>query len=477
MIVSGGILSGGIVSTWVVVTVVYFLVLDIQSIVFTVVSWLTVARYERARSYFPAELVFESPLTPGISVLVPAYNEELGIVQSVSSLLALRYPMSEVIVVNDGSTDTTLERLREAFDLIPVRHALRDSIASEPVLETFISRTNPDLVVLDKLNGGKSDALNAGLRVAHHPLFCSVDADSLMDADALLEVVRPFLEDPELAIGSGGIVRISNGCTVDHGRVVEVGLPRKLLPALQAVEYVRAFLVGRLPWSRLNAMMIISGAFGVFRHDAATRIGGYRRETVGEDADLVMRLHRDNSDARRPYKIEFVPMPVVWTEGPSDISTLAQQRRRWQRGLGQVLWNSKVMFLRPRYGWLGILTMPVFLIYEFLGPVFAVLGLLVTLVGWVFNAVTYRIAIASITSVLLLGALSTLSALWMDQLGERQRLSNRDLRRATVYSFLEAMGYSQFIEICQIWGYIDLIRRKKAWGTQRRHGFDEAAET
>jgi cellulose synthase/poly-beta-1,6-N-acetylglucosamine synthase-like glycosyltransferase len=455
---------------WAVVAFLYFLVLGVVYLVFTIVAWVSLRRLERSRHYVPADEAFASPLTPGISILLPAFNEHAGVVESVRSLVSIQYPALEVVVVNDGSTDQTLERLQEAFDLVPVRRALRDTIPSETVRQVYLARRNAGLVVVDKVNGGKADALNAGLRVARHQLFSAIDADTVVDAEALLEVARPFLDDPELTVGSGGVVRVSNGCTIDHGRVVRVGLPRNVLAAFQSVEYVRAFLVGRIPWSGLNALMIVSGAFGLFRRDAVEEIGGYRRETVGEDVDLVMRLHRTLRDAERPYAIRFVAHPVCWTEAPQDVRTLARQRRRWQRGLGQTLWGARDMFLRPRYGWLGFATLPHYLVFEFLSPLIALTGLFVTIGWWLLGGLSLQFALLFLVVAFLLAGLFTTAAVAMDQLGERQRLSNRDLAKAMGIGLVSGVGYPQLVQAFQAAGLLDLARRKKIWGAQRRRG-------
>jgi cellulose synthase/poly-beta-1,6-N-acetylglucosamine synthase-like glycosyltransferase len=265
-------------------------------------------------------------------------------------------------------------------------------------------------------------------------------------------------------------VRVSNGCTIDHGRVVRVGLPKSLLAAFQSVEYVRAFLVGRIPWSDLNALMIVSGAFGLFRRDAVEEIGGYRRDTVGEDVELVTRLHRTYRDAGRPYAIRFVAHPVCWTEAPQDVRTLSRQRRRWQRGLGQALWTTRGMFLRPRYGWLGLGSLPHHLVFEFLSPAMALTGVIVTVVWWLLGGLSLGFFLVFTLVAFLIGGLFTTAAVAMDQLGERQRLSNRDLAKAMGIGLVSGVGYPQLVQAFQAVGYIDLARRKQAWGAQRRRG-------
>lgn len=455
---------------WAMFVFVYFITLAISFMLFTTTAWVSLRRYERARHYSPAQEAFASPLTPGISVILPAYNEETGVVASVRSLLAAHYPSFEIVVVNDGSNDGTLARLQEAFDLVPVRFTLRETLQSQQVHQVYVGRTQPELVVVDKVNGGKSDALNAGLRVARHPLFAAIDADAVLDSDAFIEVARPFLDDPEVTVASGGVVRVSNGCTVVGGRVVHVGFPQDVLVAIQYVEYVRAFLVGRIPWSSLNALMIVSGAFGLFKREAVEAVGGYRVDNIGEDVDLVMRLHRAEREAGNAYAIKFVPHPVCWTEAPADLGSLGRQRRRWQRGLGQTTWRCRDMILRPKFGWLGMGTLPYFILYEFLSPAIALVGVVATVMWWLLGGLSVQFFILFLIASFLLGGLLTASAVSMDQLGGRQRLSNRDLAKALGYALTSSFAYPQVMQAFQLVAYVDLARRSTSWGEQRRRG-------
>jgi len=338
---------------------IYFGVINLIYLMFTLIAWRELVQYRRARSFALHEEVFRSPLTPPVSVLLPAYNEEAGIIDSVRSLLQLRFPEREVIVVDDGSTDGTLPALIAAFDLVAVRKVLRDELTTAPVRATFVSRRYRDLWVISKENGGKADALNAGINAARYPYVCAVDADAVLEPDALLRVAAPIVQDPERVVASGGIIRIANGCVIDDGRVMDVRLPRSRLATLQVVEYFRAFLVGRVAWSKMNALLIISGAFGLFKRSLVVAAGGYATATVGEDVELVVRFHRTLRDRRRRYRIVFVPDPVCWTEAPEDLKTLATQRRRWQRGLVETLVTHRAAIGNPRAGAFGLVALPV----------------------------------------------------------------------------------------------------------------------
>jgi cellulose synthase/poly-beta-1,6-N-acetylglucosamine synthase-like glycosyltransferase len=451
-------------------TIGYFAVLNLIYLAFTVIAWRSLTGYLRQRSYASEEEAFASPLTPPISILLPAYNEQAGVVESVRSLLALRYPEFEIVAINDGSTDSTLERLKQAFDLVPVRKVLRGGIDTKPVRGIYVASRHRELVVLDKENGGKADALNAGVDVARYPYVCAVDADAILEHDALIRVAKPILDDPDLVAATGGIVRIVNGCTTDHGRVVDVRLPSSRLATLQVVEYFRAFLVGRVGWSRLHALLIISGAFGLFRRTLVEAVGGYSTTTVGEDMELVVRIHRFLHERGEDYKIEFVPDPVCWTEAPEDLRTLARQRNRWQRGLAETLLRHRGVAFNPRYGALGLLGMPYFGLFELLGPLIEITGLIALPVAVIVGVLSPTFLIAFFVVSVLLGVLLSVAALALEEFSFRRHRLGRDAVRLLGFAVLENFGYRQFLSAVRSLAFVDLARRSSVWGEQRRKG-------
>ena len=453
-----------------IIALVYFVVLNGTYLVFTGVAWRGITQHRRERRYAALEEAFASPLTPPISILLPAYNEEAGIVQSVHSLLALRYPSLEVVVVSDGSTDSTVERLREAFDLVPVRKALRAGIETAPVLATYASRLKPSLTVIEKENGGKADALNCGVNAARHAYVCAIDADALLEEDALLRVAKPIVDDPERVVATGGIVRIVNGCSVDHGRVVSVGLPTSSIATMQVVEYLRAFLVGRVGWSRLGLLLIISGAFGVFRRSLVEAVGGWSTTTVGEDVELVLRLHRHLKERGEEYRIEFVADPVCWTECPETLRVLSRQRRRWQRGLAEALWRHRRLVGNPRYGLLGMFALPYFLLFELLGPVIQLLGLPIVTVAFAVDSVSLGFLVAFLLMSLFLAVLLSVSALALEEVSFRRHASGREAARLLAYAVLENFGYRQINDVWRLQALVDLARGKTKWGEMPRRG-------
>ena len=452
------------------VAIAYFAALNGLYLLFTAMAWRSVSQHLRRRSYDGAAERFASPLTPGISVLLPAFDEEAGIVASVRSLLRLRYPDFEIIVVSDGSTDRTLERLDEAFDLAPVRKVVRGELETAPVGRTYVSRRHPSLFVLDKANGGKADALNAAVNVASKPYVCAVDADAVIEEDALLRVAQPIVDDPERVVATGGIVRIANGCRIEDGEIVEVGLPDSRLVTLQVVEYFRAFIVGRVGWSELNALLIISGAFGVFRRDTVEAVGGWWTGTVGEDAELVVRLHRHMRERGEPYRIAFLPDPVCWTEAPSDVRTLSRQRRRWQRGLAQTLWRHRDAIGRPSQGAFGLVAMPYFAVFELLGPIIEVLSYLVLPFAVLLGLLSPAYLLAFGVVALLLGLLLSVAALALEEFSFRRHPSGREVARMLAYAVVDNFGYRQLCDVWRLVGLVDALRRRTGWGAQRRQG-------
>jgi cellulose synthase/poly-beta-1,6-N-acetylglucosamine synthase-like glycosyltransferase len=413
-----------------------------------------------------------SPLAPSISILVPAYNEAAGIVDSVRSLLALNYPQLEVVVVNDGSTDDTLNLLIEEFDLRPALRPTPPFLPCRPVHAVYVPRSRLRLLVIDKANGGKADSLNAGIDFASFPLVCSVDADSILEQDALAKTALPFIEDPDRTIATGGLIRVANGCRVERGRVIEARLPRSSLAMFQVVEYTRAFFAARTGWSTIRGLLIISGAFGLFRRDAVIAAGGYRTDTVGEDAELVVRLHRVCRDARHRYRIVYVADPVCWTEAPEKTRFLRRQRRRWHRGCLEMLLIHRRMLLNPRYGTVGLIALPSMLLFEVLGPLIELSGYLVTIAALVFGVVALGTFVLFLALALLYGLVLTLGAVALEDASANRFPGWSDLRRVLLFAVAENLGYRQLQHVWRMEGFWQLFT-KAEWGAMERKGHTE----
>ena len=453
-----------------VASFVYFVIVDVLYLLLTGLAWNDLRRTMWRRRYLGLDEAFASPLTPGISVLVPAFNEEAGIVESVRSLLALRYPQHEVIVVNDGSTDGTVAALVAEFDLVPVRQALREGIPTARIRTAYASRRHPELLVLDKENAGRSDAVNAGVNAARHPYVCMIDADSLLEHDALLRIAKPLLDDPESVVAAGGTVRVANGCRIEHGQVEAVRLGHSRLATIQTLEYIRSFLVARIGWGRLQALGLISGAFGIYDRALLQTLGGLWTDTVGEDLELTLRLHRYLRERGEPYQVVFVDDAVCWTEVPEDMATLGRQRRRWQRGLYQALRRHRVMIGNPRYGPVGLMSTPYFAVFEFLSPLFALLGLVVSVGLWAFGAVSTGYILSFLVVSVGMGVVLSTSALAIDQVGYGRYERHKDVGRLLAYTFLESIGFHQLHNVWRFVGFVDIVRGATDWGVQKRRG-------
>jgi cellulose synthase/poly-beta-1,6-N-acetylglucosamine synthase-like glycosyltransferase len=434
---------------------------------------LYVAALGAVRQRMQAQVIEDLPraysgLEPPVSILVPAYNEEATIATSVRSMLQLDYPEFEVIVVNDGSRDGTMEALREAFALVPFAEAYWRRVEVKPLRGIYRSTRFPNLRVIDKDNGGKADALNAGINASRFPLFCGVDADSILERSSLRSVVAPFLEDPTV-IASGGTVRIANGCTVRNGFLESIALPSRLLPLLQIVEYLRAFLFGRMGWTPFNAVLIISGAFGLFRKETVVAAGGYRSDTVGEDMELVVRLHRMHRATGTPYRIVFVPDPICWTEAPESLRVLRSQRTRWQRGLAESLTLNLGLAFSRRGGAAGWLAFPFMVLFELLGPVIEVGGYVIMLAGLALGVVSGAALAAFLLLAIGLGIAMSVCALLLEEMSFHIYKRPRDIAVLALAAVAENFGYRQLIALWRLQGLARWATGGSArWGEMTR---------
>lgn len=451
----------------------YFLLLNTSYIVLVLFSFIHIRRQLRHSSVYKMTGLFSSELYKPVSILAPAYNEEATIIESVDALLQIQFPDFEVIVINDGSTDTTLERLREHYELYEVPPPLEMPVDHKTIRQVYRSRRHRELVVVDKENGRKADALNAGLNVADKELVCAIDADSILEPDVLMKMLRAFVED-DRTIAVGGIVRVANGCTIRHSVIEEVDMPDSYLPRIQALEYLRAFLFGRVGWDYMKSLLIISGAFGVFDRAAVLKVGGFLHDTVGEDMELVVRLHRYHKDNDIPYNIRFLPEPVCWTQVPEDWETLGKQRNRWQRGLFDTLWRHRSMLFNPRYGRLGMLAMPFFLFFELLGPVVELLGFLYFFIVLALGAINTTFVLLFFCAAILLGMILSVSAVLCEEFTFRRYPNIGDVALLAGYAFLENIGYRQIHTWWRFRGLVDFLKGNLEWGEMVRHRFTRA---
>ncbi|WP_208542977.1 glycosyltransferase family 2 protein [Nocardioides euryhalodurans] len=464
----------------------YSVMINLSFLVLTGFAMGDLAGYRRRLEYAGYDQWFLDPNSRGVSVLMPAHNESATIVQSVQAMISLRYPDFEVVVIDDGSTDDTREKLIREFDMAPVPLVPSGDIELEGVVEqTYVSRRGAhNLALVAKTNGGKADALNAGINYSRKELVCMVDADSLLDPQALLNVARPFADNPGRVVAAGGVVRVANGSRVERGRVTSLRMPGRLLARIAVVEYLRAFLIGRAGWSRLGGLLIISGAFGIFRKDVLQAVGGMSVNSIGEDAELVVRIHRMLGDLEQEGDVVFVPEPVAWTEVPETRAVLRKQRRRWHRGLAEIFLRHRSMLFRPRYGVIGMVTMPWFLFFELLAPAVEVFGLLWFLFllllllteNWYpqLDLVNPEVVVLLLAASVLFAVFVTLVALLAEELSFRRYRGLRDLFRAVWAAVEENLGYRQLNAFWRLGGLVEALRgTRHDWGEMTRKGFDE----
>ncbi len=455
---------------------IYFLVLNSTYFVLLILA-TTEMIYENRKPEFGVCKGEACDLAPSISILVPAYNEKATIAESISALQKLDYPQLEIVIINDGSTDTTMPELKKEFKLIKVSRDIKEDLQYENVKQVYKSVNDDRILVIDKENGGKADSLNAGLDYSRSDLFIAIDADSLIEKGGLQSLVQPYIEKDSEVVGIGGIVRVTNNCKIKDGQVVKAQLPDKILPAIQVMEYIRAFLFGRAGWSKINALPIISGAFGLFKTDRVIEVGGYRTDTVGEDSDLVVRLHRLMRDRDIDYEIAFKPDPVCWTQVPESLKILGRQRNRWERGLIETLTYHPKMIGNPKYGSLGILALPHFLLFEMLGPIVELTGPFVILISFLMGWLDVNFALLFLGVTVMYGLLISLWSLTLEEFITKRYEKPMDRIKLIGTAILENFGYRQLHSYWRLKGIFDFLRKENSWGEMERETFDSSEKS
>jgi cellulose synthase/poly-beta-1,6-N-acetylglucosamine synthase-like glycosyltransferase len=454
----------------------YYLASNAAYLVMLLVALRTSAAHQRRLESYRLDWIADTPLAPPITLIAPAHNEESSIRVAVRNLLELDYPELEIIVVNDGSEDRTLEEMREEFRLRPVRVVYVPSLESAPVRGLYRSGVDTRLLVIDKEPGGsKADAVNAGLNAANSPYVCVVDADSVLERDALLRIMVPILSDPKRVVAVGGIIRVLNGSEIANGQLRRVRLPRKSIEVIQVIEYLRAFLIGREAWSQGNMLMIISGAFGVFRTDLVRAVGGYRPNAIGEDFDLVARLHRHLRDKEADYRIDFVPDPMCWTEVPSDLKSLGRQRARWQKGLLDVLLLTRAMLFRPRYGRIGFFALPYLWLFEFAAPVIEIFGIITIVLAAVFGVLSRAFFLQFLLFGYAFATVISIGSVLQEEITYKRYNDWQDVARLVSYCFLEHFPYRQMHMFWRLQGIWQYLRGDVAWAPLKRKGLQSAS--
>jgi cellulose synthase/poly-beta-1,6-N-acetylglucosamine synthase-like glycosyltransferase len=453
----------------------YYLASNLGYLAMLIIALKTSAMHQRRLQSHRLNWIKESPLVPPITLLAPAHNEETSIRVAARNLLGLDYPQLEVIIINDGSEDRTLDELREEFRLRPVRAVYVPEAQSAPVRGLYRSAVDARLVVVDKEAGGsKADAVNAGLNAATSPYVCVVDSDSLLERDALLRIMVPILEDPKRVVAVGGIIRVLNGSEIHGGQLQRVRLPRKSIEVIQVIEYLRAFLIGREAWAQGNMLMIISGAFGLFRTDLVRAVGGYRSRAIGEDFDLVARFHRHMLEKQVDYEIRFVRDPMCWTEVPSDLRSLGRQRARWQKGLLDVLWPNRDMLFRPRYGRIGCFALPYLWLFELLAPVIEITGIVLIILAACLGVLSREFFLQFLIFGYAFATVISIGSVLQEEITYKRYNDWKDVARLITYCFFEHFPYRQLHMIWRLQGLWQYLRGDLVWKPMKRKGLQSS---
>lgn len=429
--------------------------------------------YLRKNKFIDHNVTLVSNFAPSVSLIAPAFNEEATIVENIRSLMSIHYNNFEIIIVNDGSKDNTLQAAIDAYSLQKVDFFVNKKIQSQKIKGVYKSsnKAYKKLVVVDKDNGGKSDALNAGINIAQFDLIAAIDVDCIIEQDAILKMVKPFMEEKHKVIAAGGVIRIANSCQIEDGRLIKANVPKSIVPRFQVIEYLRAFLMGRMAWSKLNGLLLISGALGVFDKKIVVACGGYNHNTVGEDMELVVRMRRYMADNGLDYKVVYIPDPLCWTEAPNDYQVLARQRNRWMRGTMETLWNHKKLFFNPKYGLLGVLSYPFWFFFEWLAPIIEFLGLIYFLFLVAIGYSNWHFYLILFAAVYTFAIMISITALVFEEFSYRQYEKLSDIFKLIGTLITEPLIYHPRSAWWSLRGNLDKMKGKQAWGDMKRTGF------
>ncbi|MCU1306911.1 MAG: glycosyltransferase [Acidobacteriaceae bacterium] len=459
------------------VILLYFLAANAVYTVLMVISLYTVSLHSKFAARIGYGDLADSPVTPPVALIIPAYNEQDAAVATVASLLELNYPEKEIIVVDDGSTDDTALRLIEHFQLQRMDLVFR---AAVPVKKPFAFYHNPEfpaLLLISKENGGKADALNVGISMARSPYFCTVDADSIIERDALLRLMAPIVHSNVNTVVSGGVVRIANGCTLENGQIRDIRLPKSWLERCQVVEYIRTFLFGRPGWNFLNATFICSGAFCLLQKESVVLAGGFTTDTVTEDIDMIATLHRYLKDKGWKYRMVFTTDPVCWTEAPHSVSMLAKQRRRWQLGLMQTVMKHHEMIGNPRFGLMGLFSMPFHAYIEAAGCVVEAAGTILLPFSFLVGAMPFGLFLLLMFLAVGYGTLLSMGSVLLAEATVRRYPSYRDVLTLILFSLVENFGYRQMVTFFRAQGVLQYVMGVRKWELVKHRGLETSMET
>lgn len=446
-----------------------------------ILSYLAILKHLRFHKYLEEEILSKSNYLMGVSVVAPAFNEGLNIVYNVRSLLSLTYPKYEVIIVNDGSSDDTLEQLITEFELVKVNFYYQEHIQTKEVRGHYKS-TNPvysKLLVVDKVNGkSKADASNAGINSSKYPLFLCTDVDCILKQETILKLAKPFMEHNKRVIATGAGIRISNSCEVKEGFLVKVHFPKEWYPRFQELEYVRAFLFGRMAWSKINGLLLVSGGLGMFDKEIAIKAGGYWHKSLGEDMELITRMRKYMYDNNQKFLIKYIPESLCWTEVPSTKQILMRQRVRWARGLIQTLFLHRNMFFNPKYGKTAFLILPYFFWFEFMIPIMEVIGLFTIIIAFVFQFINLDFLLWASLAIYLFYLIITLISIYIDEILYKNYANAKELVVLVLMAIIEPFVYHPICVYSSLKGYWYFFKQtEQSWGVMTRKGFATSKKT
>ena len=444
-------------------------------IIMGVFSASALYRYIHKNKYIDYIAILSSDIAPHVSILAPAYNEAKNVVDNVRSLMSINYVNLEIIIINDGSTDDTMQKLIANYQLRQVKFAVDYKIACNEIRGVYKSgnKAFQKLLVIDKVNGGKADALNAGINISTSELIMSIDVDCIIESDAVLKMVKPFIEETsKKVIASGGVIRVANNCDVGIGKINMVRFPNKLIAGFQVLEYSRAFILGRMAWSKINGLLLISGAFGMFDKELAIKAGGYNHNTVGEDMELVVRMRRYMHDNKLgKYIVSFIPDPLCWTEVPDTLKVLGRQRNRWTRGTMQTLFIHKKIFFNPKYLLLGLVSYPYWFFFEWLAPIVELLGLIYFTILVILGVVSWPFFLTLSALVYSFAFMLTLFSILYEEATFNAYKRKTDILKMIGLALLEPFIYHPLVVFWAIKGNIAYLKGDNAWGKMDRTGF------
>ncbi len=446
----------------------FFIYMFVYAIIFfmsTIVASLNMDDFSVRKKHMSYAMLSNKGNYVPISILVPAYNEEVTIIDTIESLLNLEYPEYEIIVVNDGSKDNTAQAVIDHYKLQRVARPVRLLVPCHPLESVYENNNKVRIVLVNKDNGGKADALNMGINVSRFPLFVCMDADSLLQSDALTKIVEAFLED-DSTIAVGGNIKVANTTVLEKGHVVEQRTPKKLMIIFQTIEYLRVFLASRVAFNTINANLIVSGAFGMYSKKAAINVGGYTVGVIGEDMELIVKMHAFYRKNKEPYRISYVPDAVCWTQVPEKLSVLKNQRRRWHVGMGQSLKGHTFMLLNPKYGTVGMIAYPYFLLFEYVTPLLDILGIVSIGVSFAFGLLNRRFFIVYLLVYMGYSMIVSMVSILLEKYIFSDTMKKHMMFKLLFFAILESFGFRQLMSVFRFGAFFS--PRRKQWGDMER---------